>query len=55
MHVARRLLSDGHEVVGLDNLNAYYGPRLKEARIAELKAFPNFRLERIEIERRIAR
>jgi UDP-glucuronate 4-epimerase len=45
MHVARRLLSDGHEVVGLDNLNAYYDPRLKEARIAELKAFPNFRLE----------
>jgi UDP-glucose 4-epimerase len=36
MHVARRLLSDGHEVVGLDNLNAYYDPRLKEARIAEL-------------------
>jgi UDP-glucuronate 4-epimerase len=49
MHVARRLLSDGHEVVGLDNLNAYYDRRLKEARIAELEAFPNFRLERIDI------
>jgi UDP-glucuronate 4-epimerase len=49
MHVARRLLSDGHEVVGLDNLNAYYDQRLKEARIAELEAFPNFRLERIDI------
>ena len=37
MHVARRLLADGHNVVGLDNLNAYYDPRLKEARVAELK------------------
>jgi UDP-glucuronate 4-epimerase len=49
MHVARQLLSDGHEVVGLDNLNAYYDQRLKEARISELEAFPNFRLERIDI------
>ena len=38
MHVARRLLADGNDVVGLDNLNAYYDPRLKEARLAELKA-----------------
>ncbi|HEY7664499.1 MAG TPA: NAD-dependent epimerase [Xanthobacteraceae bacterium] len=49
MHVARRLLSDGYDVVGLDNLNAYYDPRLKEARVAQLTAFPNFRLERIDI------
>jgi nucleoside-diphosphate-sugar epimerase len=39
MHVARRLLSDGHDVVGLDNLNTYYDPRLKEARVAELETF----------------
>jgi UDP-glucuronate 4-epimerase len=49
MHVARRLLSDGHDVVGVDNLNAYYDPRLKTARIAELEAFPRFRFERIDI------
>ena len=35
-HVARRLLGDGREVVGLDNMNAYYDPGLKEARRAEL-------------------
>ena len=35
-HVARRLLDDGRDVVGLDNLNAYYDPTLKEARRAEL-------------------
>jgi UDP-glucuronate 4-epimerase len=42
----RRLLADGHDVVGLDNLNAYYDPRLKEARLAQLEAFPNFRSRR---------
>jgi UDP-glucuronate 4-epimerase len=35
-HVARRLLRDGREVVGLDNMNAYYDPALKQARRAEL-------------------
>ncbi len=36
MHVAQRLLAQGHEVLGLDNLNAYYDPRLKRARLAQL-------------------
>jgi UDP-glucuronate 4-epimerase len=49
MHVVRRLLADGHDVVGLDNLNAYYDPRLKEARLAQLEAFPNFRFEKIDL------
>jgi UDP-glucuronate 4-epimerase len=49
MHVARRLLGDGYHVVGLDNLNAYYDPRLKDARVAELKANPNFRFEKTDI------
>ena len=35
-HVARRLLSEGRDVVGLDNMNAYYDPALKEARRTEL-------------------
>ena len=36
-HVARRLLEEGREVVGLDNVNEYYDVRLKEARLAELE------------------
>src|ERR1700751_2419149 len=31
-HVARQLLAEGHDVVGLDNLNSYYDPTLKQAR-----------------------
>jgi UDP-glucuronate 4-epimerase len=54
MHVARRLLAGGHAVIGIDNLNAYYDTRLKQARLAELAAFPEFRFERIDIADRAA-
>jgi UDP-glucuronate 4-epimerase len=49
MHVARRLLSDGYAVTGLDNCNSYYDPRLKTARIAELRAYPKFRFEKLDL------
>ena len=35
-HVVRRLLGRGDAVTGLDNLNSYYDPALKEARLAAL-------------------
>ncbi|MFN3868205.1 MAG: NAD-dependent epimerase/dehydratase family protein, partial [Hyphomicrobiaceae bacterium] len=34
MHVTERLLEAGNRVVGVDNLNTYYDPALKEARLA---------------------
>src|SRR5213593_3301840 len=45
-HVANRLLTDGHEVVGLDSVNHYYDVRLKEARLALLQQQRNFELVR---------
>lgn len=48
-HVARRLLADSRKVVGLDNLNAYYDPRLKEARRAELAKSDGFRFARLDL------
>ncbi len=45
-HVARRLLNDGHEVVGLDSVNHYYDVRLKEARLALLLGHRNFEFVR---------
>jgi len=36
-HLAKRLLEDGHEVIGMDNLNNYYAVQLKEDRLAILK------------------
>jgi UDP-glucuronate 4-epimerase len=41
-HLARRLLADGFEVVGVDNLNNYYDPRLKDARLRKLCMGPRF-------------
>ena len=52
MHVAQRLLADGRDVVGVDDLNDYYDPRLKEARVAELRAFHNFEFVRMDIAER---
>lgn len=49
MHVAERLLNDGREVVGLDNLNDYYDVRLKEARLARLSGRTGFRFARIDL------
>jgi UDP-glucuronate 4-epimerase len=48
-HVARRLLGDGHEVLGVDNLVPYYDPALKGARLAQLSADPRFRFEHLEL------
>ena len=48
-HVARRLLADGGAVVALDNLNSYYDPELKKARLAELAVYPNFRFEQRDV------
>jgi UDP-glucuronate 4-epimerase len=45
-HVARRLLAAGAEVVGFDNLNDYYTPRLKHDRLAELGREPGWRFVR---------
>jgi UDP-glucuronate 4-epimerase len=49
MHTALRLLGRGDEVVGFDNLNAYYDPTLKEARLARLTAEPGFTFVRGEL------
>jgi UDP-glucuronate 4-epimerase len=48
-HTARRLLERGDEVVGLDNLNAYYDPGLKAARLEILRSHPAFRFVKIDV------
>jgi UDP-glucuronate 4-epimerase len=53
-HIARRLLSDGRTVVGIDNINDYYDPRLKEARLDLLKADPKFTFAKLDLADRAA-
>ncbi|MFK8252336.1 NAD-dependent epimerase/dehydratase family protein [Ancylobacter terrae] len=51
-HVAQRLLTRGISVVGVDDVNAYYDVRLKEARLAELARLPGFRFQRLNLAER---
>ncbi|MDT3671438.1 MAG: NAD-dependent epimerase [Aromatoleum sp.] len=49
MHTCQVLLARGDEVVGLDNLNDYYDPRLKEARLARLTPHKRFRFVKLDV------
>lgn len=49
MYTAKRLLEHGGQVVGLDNLNDYYNPALKEYRLAQLAPYPNFRFVKMDL------
>ena len=49
MHVAVRLLADGHEVIGMDNLNDYYDVRLKKARLAHIGSPNQFHFEKLDL------
>lgn len=48
-HLADALLAQGEQVVGVDDLNDYYDPRLKEARLARLNGRPGFAFRRLDI------
>ncbi len=49
-HLALRLLQDGARVIGLDNVNAYYDVRLKEARLDRLTPYEGFTEVRADLE-----
>ncbi len=51
-HTARFLLARGDEVIGLDNLNDYYDPSLKRARLKLLEQEPRFRFIKADLEDR---
>src|SRR5262245_48920624 len=53
-HVAAALLARGEQVIGVDNVNDYYDPALKEARLAQLQGKPGFTFERLSIADRAA-
>lgn len=48
-HTAEALLARGEQVVGIDNLNPYYDPRYKTARLERLQARPGFSFTQLDI------
>lgn len=49
--LAKKLLKEGHRVLGIDNLNSDYDPSIKEQRLVELKQFSNFGFLKMDIVR----
>jgi len=49
-HLSKRLISQGFEVIGLDNMNDYYDVGLKESRLAILEKSANFSLFKIDLQ-----
>jgi len=49
MHSTKKLLDDGHEIVGIDNLNDYYDVALKKDRLKALESYKNFRFLKLDI------
>ena len=48
MHTANALLKKNEEVIGIDNINDYYDPELKRARLEELHVNKNFYFEKLD-------
>ena len=53
-HLAKFMLDKGHFVVGLDNLNSYYDPKLKEDRLNILRRYDNFAFYRADLKNKSA-
>ena len=51
-HLTKFMLEQGHFVVGLDNLNSYYDPKLKEDRLDILRAYGNFVFYRADLKKK---
>jgi UDP-glucuronate 4-epimerase len=52
-HLAQRLVKEGVEVIGIDNLNDYYDVNLKKARLAQLDSQPGFTFQFLELSDRL--
>ena len=48
MHTANALLKKNEDVIGIDNINDYYDPELKRARLEELQVNKNFYFEKLD-------
>ena len=49
MHTSMALLELGHEVIGIDNLNDYYSPQLKQDRLQRLRTRHGFEFQKLDI------
>ena len=48
-HLSQKLLKEGYEIYGIDNLNSYYDPALKQARLVQLQV-SNFKFQQLDLQ-----
>jgi UDP-glucuronate 4-epimerase len=48
-HLSQKLLKEGYQVIGIDNLNGYYDPGLKKARLEILGKYNNFSFHKVDL------
>jgi UDP-glucuronate 4-epimerase len=48
-HLCQNLLQQGHQIIGIDNLNAYYDVSLKQARLDQLISHPQFQFHKLDL------
>jgi len=53
-HLSKKLLELGYQTLGVDNLNDYYSPTLKQARLDQIINHPNFHFQNLELADTIA-
>src|SRR5262245_10832837 len=46
---AEMLIQDGHTIIGIDNVNDAYDPRMKEYRLKRLQGMPGFTFHKLDI------
>ncbi|MBP7222951.1 MAG: GDP-mannose 4,6-dehydratase, partial [Sedimentibacter sp.] len=48
-HLTRKLLDQSYEVIGIDNLNDYYDPTLKDSRLEILGGYDSFSFQKVDL------
>ncbi len=54
LHIAKKLLDRGEQVIGIDNLSSYYDVDLKKNRLSEIEKHSNFKFQKVDLSDRIS-
>ena len=53
-HLSKKLLDESYQVIGIDNLNSYYEPSLKQSRLEILRKYNNFNFQKVDLKNKAA-
>ena len=52
-HLSKKLLDESNQIIGIDNMNDYYDPKLKEDRLTQLNKYDSFNFQTIDLKNKI--